>query len=54
MLQDRLSLDNKISSKLVQTMPFVFGYSIEYNLEPKLAWVQERLSLANQSLRKLV
>jgi hypothetical protein len=53
-LQERLSLDDKSLSKLVQTLPAVLGYSIDDNLEPKLVWLQERLSLDDKSLSKLV
>jgi hypothetical protein len=47
-------LDDKSLSKLVQTLPSVLGLSIEENLEPKLVWLQERLSLDDKSLSKLV
>jgi hypothetical protein len=47
-------LDDKSLSKLVQAQPPVLGYSIEDNLEPKLAWLQERLSLDDQSLSEFV
>jgi hypothetical protein len=47
-------LDNKRLSKLVQTLPAVLGYSIKDNLEPKLVWLQDRLSLDDKSLSKLV
>jgi hypothetical protein len=47
-------LDDKSLSKLVQSKPQVFAYSIEDNLEPKLVWLQERLSLDDKSLSKLV
>jgi hypothetical protein len=32
----------------------IIGYSIEANLEPKLAWLQERLDMDDKSLTKLV
>jgi hypothetical protein len=35
-------------------MPSVLSFSIENNLEPKLSWLQDRLSLDDESLRKLV
>ena len=47
-------MDDKRLSKLVQSKPQVFGYSIEDNLEPKLSWLQERLELDCKSLSKLV
>jgi ferric-dicitrate binding protein FerR (iron transport regulator) len=53
-LQERLSLDDKSLSKLVQTQPQVLSLSIKDNLEPKLAWFQKRLSLDDESLSELV
>jgi hypothetical protein len=47
-------LDEKSLSKLVKRLPPVFGYSIQDNLEPTLAWLQERLDMAGNSLSKLV
>jgi hypothetical protein len=38
----------------LQTFPSVLGFSIDTNLDPKLAWLQERLSLDDKSLGKLV
>jgi hypothetical protein len=35
-------------------LPGVLGLSIEDNLEPKLSWLQERLSLDDKSISKLV
>jgi hypothetical protein len=46
-------LDDKLLSKLVQTLPAVLGYSIEDNLEPKVAWIQLRLQLDKKSMGKL-
>jgi mTERF domain-containing protein len=53
-LQERLSLDDKSLSKLVQASPPVLGCSTKENLEPKLAWLKERLDLDDKSLSKLV
>jgi len=39
---------------LVQTLPQILGYSVEDNVKPKLAWLQDRLSLDVKSLNKLV
>jgi hypothetical protein len=47
-------LDDKSLSKLVQTMPPILGMSINYNIEPKLLWLQEQLSLDYKSLIKLI
>jgi hypothetical protein len=47
-------LDDKSLSKLVQKQPPVLGCSVEDNLEPKLAWLEDRLQLDDKSLRKLV
>jgi hypothetical protein len=50
-----MSLDEKSLSKLVKRLPPAFGYSIQDNLEPTLAWLQERLDrMAGNSLSKLV
>jgi hypothetical protein len=43
-------LNDKSLSKLVRTTPQVFACSIDDNLEPKLAWLEERLSLNDKSL----
>ncbi len=42
-LKERLDMDNKSLSKLVQRQPSVLCFSIEENLELKLAWLPERL-----------
>jgi hypothetical protein len=47
-------LDENGVSKLVKSTPQVFCYSIKDNLEPKLAWLQERLELDEKGVRKLV
>jgi ferric-dicitrate binding protein FerR (iron transport regulator) len=52
--QERLSLDDKSLSKLVQKSASVFNRGIDETLEPKLAWLQDRLRLDNKSLSKLV
>jgi hypothetical protein len=46
--------DKKSLGKLIQSLPAVLGCSIENNLEPKLAWLQERLSLDDKCLCELV
>ena len=38
-LKTRLELDDEDVSKLVKTLPALFGLSIEENLEPKFAWL---------------
>jgi hypothetical protein len=43
-------MDDNSLSKLVQTLPAVLGFSIENNLEPKLAWLPDRLSLDGKSV----
>jgi hypothetical protein len=47
-------LDDKRLIKLVKKLPSVFSLSIEKNLEPRLIWLQERLTLDDKSLSKLV
>jgi hypothetical protein len=53
-LQERLDMDDKSLSKLVQGAPSVFGMSVEENLEPKLSWLQERLDMDVESHSKFV
>ena len=53
-LQERLSLDDKSISKLVQSYPQVFGLSVKNNIEPKLTWLQERLDMDDKSISKLI
>jgi hypothetical protein len=47
-------LDDKSLSKLVRTLPAVLGLSIDDNLEPKLAWLQDRLDMDDKTLSKMV
>jgi hypothetical protein len=39
---------------LVKRLPQVFGHSIDESLEPKLSWLQQRLSLDDASLSVVV
>jgi hypothetical protein len=41
-------------SKLVKSLPAIFSFSIEYNFEPKLGWLGERLVLDDASLSVVV
>jgi hypothetical protein len=47
-------MDEKNLSKLVQAKPQVLGCNIEANLEPKFAWLQERLGMDGNSLSKMI
>jgi hypothetical protein len=46
-------MNDKSLSKLVKTNPSVFSCGIDETLEPKLAWLQERLVLDDKSASKL-
>jgi hypothetical protein len=44
-LQARLGLSDEHSIELAKRFSRIQGYSIEANLKPKLAWLQERLDM---------
>jgi hypothetical protein len=47
-------LDDEAISKLVKRLPSVLCYSIDDNLEPKIAWLKKRLGLDDEAIGKLV
>jgi hypothetical protein len=47
-------LDDEAIGKLVKRLPSVLDYSIDENLEPKLAWLEARFDLDDKGVGKLV
>ena len=39
---------------MIQRSPAILGLSIDNNLQPKLEWIQQRLSLTDESLSNLI